>query len=47
MRSAGRRIVRAADGTEAARAAVLARFPHLALEMAVESAVLAHRAGRG
>jgi glyoxylase-like metal-dependent hydrolase (beta-lactamase superfamily II) len=40
------RLVRAAASPEEARAAVLARFPGFALEMAVESAVLAHRAGR-
>ncbi len=41
------RLVRGAGSGEAARAAVLARFPGLRLDMAVESAVLAHRAGRG
>jgi cyclase len=40
-------LVRAAADPRAARAAVLARFPGLRLDMAVESAVLAHRGGRG
>ncbi len=40
------RLVRASGNPGGARAAVLARFPGLALEMAVDSAVLAHRAGR-
>ncbi len=41
------RLVRAASGADAARAAVLARFPGLLLDMAVDSAVLAYGAGRG
>jgi cyclase len=40
------RLVGAAATAEEARAAVLSRFPGLALEMAVESAVVAHRRGR-
>jgi hypothetical protein len=34
--------VRTAVGPHEARAAILSRFPALALEMAVESAVVAH-----
>jgi glyoxylase-like metal-dependent hydrolase (beta-lactamase superfamily II) len=40
------RLVLAARDPEDARAAILARFPGHALAMAVESAILAHRAGR-
>lgn len=40
------RLVRAAPTAADARAAVLARFPDHALAMAVDSAILAHRAGR-
>ncbi len=40
------RLVRAAASPGEARSAVRARFPGLALEMAIESAVLAHRAPR-
>lgn len=40
------RLVRAAAGPAEARAAVLARFPGLALEMAVDSAFLAQRPAR-
>ncbi len=40
------RLVRAAPSAGEARAEVLARFPGLLLEMAVDSAILAHRGGR-
>jgi cyclase len=41
------RLVRAAPDAPAAGAAILGRFPGHVLGMAVESAVVAHRAGRG
>jgi glyoxylase-like metal-dependent hydrolase (beta-lactamase superfamily II) len=41
------RLVRGAPTTDEARRAVSARFPDLALEMAIESAIVAHRAERG
>jgi cyclase len=40
-------LVRRAADAQAARAAVLDRFPALGLQMAVDSAVLAYRGGRG